>query len=68
MRPCEGSRLVSEHLAFDQILWQGSAIDADEWLRGAFTLGVNGPRDEFLAGSAFSFDQDSKTRLRGLRD
>ena len=68
MRPCEGSRFVAEHLAFDQILRQRGAIDADKWLRGAFTLGMNGSRDEFLAGSAFSLDQDSKTRLRGLRD
>jgi hypothetical protein len=58
----EGPLLVAEELAFEQVLGDRRAIDADERLLRSARLAVDIARHDFLADAAFAGDQD-----RGVR-
>jgi hypothetical protein len=59
MRPCERSTFVTEQLGLDELGWDRSAIDRDEWLCGAVALLVYGSRQNFLAGARWAGDEDT---------
>ena len=52
--PGKGSPLVSEEFRFDQCLGEQGAAHGDEWLVPPRALVVQHPRDDFLAGPAFT--------------
>jgi len=52
----ESSPLVAKEFAFQQIEWNGSAIQFYEWLSTARTQTVSGLCDEFLTCACFSQD------------
>ena len=56
-RPRKGPPLVSKELSLDQVVGQRATIDDHEGLRTSRALVVNQPRDDLLAGAAFSRDQ-----------
>ena len=62
---CECAFFVPEEFALEQRLRQRADIDRDKRFRATRTETVNGARDEFLACSAFAFDQH---RTRDRRD
>ncbi len=47
----EGTFLMAEKLAFQQVLGKRASVDGDELFVGAIAQGVNGPGGEFLAGT-----------------
>ena len=53
MRPAR----VTEELAFEQVLWDGGAVNRDEWSSPARALGVQGPCDQFLARARLAGDE-----------
>ena len=53
----EGALFVAEQFALQERLRQGRAVHADEWGRAPAACLVDGPRDEFLAGTALAADQ-----------
>ena len=54
-----------EQLALDQILREGGTVERDERRAGIFAAVVDGTRDEFLAGSAFTDDEDGAAGCAG---
>ncbi len=64
-RAGECALFVTEDFAFDQRFRNRGAIDGDERLRLARAERVNGARDQFFSGAAFSRDQ---YRCRAGRD
>src|SRR5579862_2277841 len=59
---------VPEELGFDEFLGNGGAIDFNKRLVAAEAGGVQRAGDQFLAGSAFSVDQDATVGWRGQSD
>src|SRR6202011_3641220 len=57
VRAGEGAFLVAEQLALQQVLGDGGAVDREEGLLRAPAVLVQGPRDQFLAGTAFAGDE-----------
>jgi hypothetical protein len=57
----ERALLVAKKLTFQQIEWNGSAIQSHERTSAPRTKVVNRVRDELLAGACFSLDQHSGT-------
>ena len=53
----EGSLHVAEHLALEQVLGQGGAVDGHPRLVGARGVLVDGLRDHFLARAGLAVDQ-----------
>src|SRR5208283_2333084 len=53
----KGALFVSEELSLDEVLRQSRAIDADKGFLRSGAQRNNGPRHQFLAGSALSTDQ-----------
>src|SRR4029077_10645292 len=53
----EGSLFMPEQFALQQVFWNGSTVDSDEWFAGPCAVGMNCAGDEFLAGSAFAANQ-----------
>ena len=53
----EAAFAVAEEFALDQVFGDGGAVDFDEGLGGAGAHGMDGVRDEFLAGAAFAVDE-----------
>ena len=49
--PGERPAFVAEELGFENRFRQGGAVDRNEGTRGARRSGVDGPRQQFLAGS-----------------
>ena len=64
-RAGEAAFHVPEQLGFDELLRNRRAIDFDKCPVAAQARGVQGSRDEFLARSAFSVNQDAP--IRGSR-
>ena len=60
----EGTALVAEEFAFEQCLGEGGAVDGQERAIAAAAVVIDGPRHEFLAGTALAEDQDHRV-LRG---
>src|SRR5438128_9515564 len=56
--------LMTEKLAFQQALCQRRAIDSDKRLARSRTVRVDSASDQFLAGSAFTADQNCRIRRR----
>jgi len=54
----EGSRLVAEHLAFQQVAAERGAVDGDKGFAAARTVPVDGLGEHFLAGSCLAGEQD----------
>lgn len=54
----EGAAFVAEEFAFEQLWGEGGAVDDDEFGFGSAAEVVEGVGDEFLAGTAFAFDED----------
>src|SRR5262249_38096757 len=54
----ESSTFVTEQLALDQVFRDGGAVQRDEGCVGIAAALVNRARDEFLAGSALTNDED----------
>src|SRR5439155_11166106 len=63
----EGSRLVSEQLAFQQILVDRGAVEGDERFALSRTVAVERPGHEFLAGPRLAEDQDRVAAIGELR-
>src|SRR5271166_5482850 len=57
----ERALLVAKKLAFQQIQWNGGAVQPHERTSAPRTNVVNRVRDELLAGARFSLDQHSRT-------
>ena len=54
----EGAFFVAEEFAFQEVLGDGGAIDADVIVLAAAAQAVERAGDQFLAGAAFAQDQD----------
>ena len=54
----KGSLLVSEQLAFEEVLGNRAAVHDYKGIIAALTLHVNGMRDDFFPGSTFPADQN----------
>ena len=54
----EGTALVTEEFAFQEISGNGSAVDGDERLGGATAVLIDGAGDEFLAGAGLAENKD----------
>jgi hypothetical protein len=63
IRPDEGSPIMGEQFALDQIFGQDTAVDPDERIYGTVGMAVRGGGDHFLAGPALSGDQDCYVRI-----
>src|SRR5271163_552238 len=59
-RAGERAAHVAEQLALEQLLRQRGAIDDDEWLALPAAPSMDLPRDDVLAGAAFSREQNSR--------
>ena len=57
-RAGERAAAVAEELAFDEVFGQRGAIERDERPAADQAVGVNQPRDDFLAGAGFPGDED----------
>jgi hypothetical protein len=64
-RSRKGPAHVAEHLALDELVGDGRAIQLDEGLLAPRREGVDGARDQLLAGAALPRDEDAA--LRGGR-
>ena len=53
---------MSEEFALQKVFWNGTAVDSDHFLLTAWAVFVHGLGDEFLAGSAFTGDQNRSIR------
>src|SRR5206468_2002108 len=58
---CERALLVTKKLAFQQIKWNSSAIQLDEWASAARADVVNRARDQLLAGACFTLNKHGGT-------
>ena len=58
---------MAEQDRLDQIGGQGAAVHGHKGLAGAVRGAVQGPRDDFLADTAFAGDQDGNVGLGGSR-
>ena len=59
---------VAEQLALDQVLGNRAAVDGDEALVAARAAGVDGARDDLLAGAALAGDQHGRVGVRDAVD
>ena len=50
----EGAAAVAEELAFEQVAWDGGAVEGDEGLLGSVREVMNGAGEDFLAGAALA--------------
>ena len=66
--PGEGALLVTEDLAFDQVAWQGGAVEGHKRTLGARTALMDGFGANFLAGPAFARDEDCRLAGPGRID
>ncbi len=57
---------MPEELAFKQAFSQGPAVDADVGARRSRAQVVDSPRDQFLAGSGLTHDQNAGAGRRNL--
>ena len=64
--PGEGPFFMAEQFAFQQIFRNGRAVDGHEGLVAELSLEMNGPGDQFLAGAAFSLDQNGDVAVHHL--
>src|SRR5712692_1121617 len=55
----ERALLVAEELGLDQFRRNRSAVESDEWPRGAWAAVVQSACDQFLSGAGFSENADS---------
>jgi hypothetical protein len=62
----EGTFLVTEQFAFDQVFWKGTAVDRDERLIATKALLVHRTGNEFFAASGFASDQNCALCRRDL--
>ena len=67
-RAGERSSFVTEELAFEQVLGDRGAVERDEGSCAARTLLVDRARDQLLAGSRLTQDQDAGGGRRNLSD
>src|SRR4029079_4269383 len=67
-RPCKRTPDVSKELAFEEFLWNRSAVHANERLPRPPTALRNGTRNQFLAGTRFALDQHARIGLRNHVD
>src|SRR6266404_6111319 len=62
MRSGGGAFFITEQFVFKKVFGNGAAIDDDKGIVLSFTLQMNRAGDDFLAGSAFSADQNGDVR------
>src|SRR5207244_10296081 len=67
-RARERAPLVTEHLGLEQLGGDGAAVDRYEGAIGARARGVDGARDQLLAGAALAHDEDGGVGHRHLPD
>src|SRR5205807_1374593 len=67
-RARERAALVAEHLGLEQLGGDRAAVDRDEGAIGARARGVDGARDQLLAGAALAHDEDGGVGHRHLPD
>ena len=60
----EGAAAVAEELALHHLARHGGAVEGDERFVGAMRVGVDGAREDLLAGAALAGDQDAGVRRR----
>ena len=65
--PGERAAFIAEQLALDQVFGQRRAIDGDEGPARPGTRGVNGLRQEFLAGAGFALHQNAHAGIEQPR-
>ena len=56
---------MTEQLAFQKIQRNRRSVQLDESTSVAVTCVVNGMRNEFLSGTGFPLDEDSRVGYRG---
>jgi len=61
----KGATLVPKEFAFDKIFWQRAAVNRNEAASTAMTPLMNRTRNQFLAATSFTLNQDRTHRLRG---
>ena len=59
---------VAEERRFEQVRRQVAGVDRDERALGARRVGVDGARDQLLAGAALALDQNRRSARRRLDD
>ena len=67
-RAGECSTFVAEQLAFEKGLGQRRTVDGHQWAAGARAVGMDGVRDELLAGTAFAAEEHRGVGSRDARD
>src|SRR5205814_10046362 len=55
----EGAAAMAEQMAFEELARNGGAVDGDERFLRAVGEGMNGAGEDFLAGAAFTGDEDT---------
>ena len=65
---CKGTLFMPEKLTFHEGFRYSAAIDDDKRLVISITFLVNGPGNQFLAGTAFTGDKDIGPRIGHLAD
>ena len=64
----EGAFAMPEQFAFDQVFRERTTVHRDERHGGAQTLLVERPRDQFLAGTRLTHDQNGRFGRRDRGD
>ncbi len=64
-RAGERTLFVTEQDRFDEVFWQGAAIDGDEGLAGALAATLDGTGNQFLTDTTFTEDQHRDRRTGG---
>jgi hypothetical protein len=64
----EGATLMAEHLGFEQVVWDGGAVNRHERALAPRRHIVSRVGDYFLAGTAFARNQDSNVGRRDSFD
>ena len=54
----ERTSFMAEEFAFQKVHWDRGTVQLNEWSGPAFTLLVDGARDQFLARSGFALDEN----------
>ncbi len=67
-RARESALLMAEKFAFEEVFRERGAMEFDEWFQRPWTVFVDGLRDQLLARSALSRDQDTGSGGRDLLD
>src|SRR2546421_9023050 len=53
---------MAEQLGLEQVVWNGPAVDGDEWPVGTVAVGVDDLGHQLLAGAALAVNQHGQAR------